>query len=71
MFARIAAHLTEELLPQFETAVQSATGIRKWPGIEAIAKQVAARGLVAAGNGSGSESLMEQMARLRGLSHHG
>jgi hypothetical protein len=68
MFARIAAHLTEELLPQFETAVLSAPGIRKWTGIEAIAKQVAARGLVA-GNGSGGESLMERAMRIRGVSH--
>jgi len=68
MFRRIAAQLTEELLPQFETAVQSATGIRKWSGIEAIAKQVTARGLVAS-NGSGAESLMESMAKLRGISH--
>jgi hypothetical protein len=69
MFGRIAAHLTEELLPQFKTAVLSATTIRKWSGIEAIAKQVAARGLVAAGNGSGDESLMERAMRIRGISN--
>lgn len=46
MFLRIAGHLSEELLNQFETEAKKATKIRKWSGYESIAKQVEARGPV-------------------------
>lgn len=65
MFRRIASHLREELLPQFQTAVDAATTIRKWAGIESIAKQVAERGLVmaASANGSKEDPLLEKLKR--------
>jgi hypothetical protein len=64
MFLKIASHLTEELLPQFKIAVEAAPTIRKWPGIETIAKQVAARGLVmsaSAGAGGKEDPLLKRM----------
>lgn len=66
MFQRIARHLTEELLPQFESAAKVATGIKKWSGYEAIAKQVAARGLVKATSvGGESPHEVKNQERLR------
>jgi len=54
MFERIAKHLSAPLLPQFKTEAEKAKNeIRKWPGYETKAKQVAARGLVKAATANG------------------
>ena len=75
MFQRIASHLAQDLLAQFKEESRNASGIRKWAGYEAIAKQVEARGPIekaaAASAGASEESALDRMIRLRKGGTHG